>query len=386
LKKYYDLVFVGGGLANSLAVFRLRQLRPELECLLLESGPTYGGEHTWSFHHTDLTDVQHSWVRPFVSASWPGTDVRFPAFERSLSTAYHSIRSTRLQEVLGSTLTTQIALNTKVRDIFPEFVALENGVKVHAGCIIDGRGWETNPARSAPPRLAYQKFLGLDVTLTAPHGLRRPVLMDATVSQLDGFRFFYVLPWTETSLLIEDTRYSDTPVIDEPALRAEVLRYADANGWSITSVDRTEVGCLPIPLEGSLPAWDPGLSRSGARAGLFHATTGYSLPDAVRFADALAEQGTLTAAGAFEWTRSRAERHWNEQSYFRLLNRMMFQAADPENRYRILQQFYRQSDGLISRFYAGRLTRLDRLRLLSGRPPVSLNRAIRCLFERRRAA
>jgi lycopene beta-cyclase len=60
---------------------------------------------------------------------------------------------------------------------------------------------------------------------------------------------------------------------------------------------------------------------------------------------------------------------------------MLFQAAAPAERYRVLERFYRLPEGLIQRFYAGRPTLLDRVRLLSGRPPVPVRLAARCLFE-----
>ena len=42
----YDLILVGGGLANGLIAWRLRMQRPELNILLLESGERIGGNHT----------------------------------------------------------------------------------------------------------------------------------------------------------------------------------------------------------------------------------------------------------------------------------------------------------------------------------------------------
>ena len=43
--------------------------------------------------------------------------------------------------------------------------------------------------------------------------------------------------------------------------------------------------------------------------------------------------------------------------------------------------FYRLDPALIARFYAGRSTRADKLRILSGRPPVSLARAFAALWR-----
>ena len=42
--------------------------------------------------------------------------------------------------------------------------------------------------------------------------------------QIDGYRFFYLLPWTPNSLLIEDTRYSSSPTLAKAQLEAEVVR------------------------------------------------------------------------------------------------------------------------------------------------------------------
>jgi lycopene beta-cyclase len=60
---------------------------------------------------------------------------------------------------------------------------------------------------------------------------------------------------------------------------------------------------------------------------------------------------------------------------------MLFRAAEPPERYRVLQHFYRLPEALIGRFYAGQLTALDKLRILSGRPPVPLRKALSVMRE-----
>ena len=80
----YDLVLAGGGLANGLLAWRLRALRPELRILLLESEAHIGGNHTWSFHDTDLTPAQQAWIAPLVTQRWPRYDVAFPELARTL--------------------------------------------------------------------------------------------------------------------------------------------------------------------------------------------------------------------------------------------------------------------------------------------------------------
>jgi lycopene beta-cyclase len=54
------------------------------------------------------------------------------------------------------------------------------------------------------------------------------------------------------------------------------------------------------------------------------------------------------------------------------LTRTLFQWFAPEDRYGVLEHFYRLPEALIARFYAAELTSLDRLRMFMGAPPRGL--------------
>jgi lycopene beta-cyclase len=224
------------------------------------------------------------------------------------------------------------------------------------------------------------------VRLAAPHGLTRPIVMDATVPQLDGYRFVYVLPMAPDRLLIEDTRYSDGPALDRSAFGNEIDAYAAARGWTIAEVVREEDGVLPIALAGDIDAYwreaTPGVPEVGLRSALFQPTTGYASPDAARLADEIASLPDLTSAAVRSVVEARSKSAWRARAYYRLLNRMMFQACEPEARYRILQRFYRLSQPLVERFYAADATFADKARILIGKPPVPVRRAMACLAER----
>ncbi len=375
-----DIVLVGGGLANSLIALRLRTLRPDVGVLLLEKDDELGGRHTWSFHADDLTETQHAWVAPLVARSWPRHEVRFPAFSRSLESTYLSITSESLRTVVMAALGDRGRLGVAVTALSAGGVVLGDGARITASGVIDGRG---DPGRGQL-ELGFQKFLGQTLALEAPHGLAGPILMDATVPQKDGFRFVYTLPFGERHLLVEDTRYSDTPGLAKDELRGEIKAYAQRSGWRIRGVEGEEEGSLPIVLSGDIEAfWDdsgPGIPRSGMRAALFHQTTGYSLPEAVSLADAIAESRDLGSPALYALTRKRSREAWRRGRFFRLLNRMLYRAAEPERRYRVLEHFYRLPEPLIARFYAGGLTWRDRIRVLSGRPPVPVGKALWALL------
>ena len=117
------------------------------------------------------------------------------------------------------------------------------------------------------------------------------------------------------------------------------------------------------------------------RAHLFQHITGYSLPMAVEVAELVAAAPEQTTAAVFEQVRDYAFALDKRQRFFRLLNRMMFRGCAPDRRYTLLQRFYRMPEPLIERFYAARLTKRDRLRIVTGKPPIPLTAALRCLSE-----
>ncbi len=371
----YDLILAGGGLANGLIAWRLQQQRPGVRVLVLEQGVQLGGNHTWSFHKGDLTGTQHQWVSPLVTHRWPGYSVIFPQRRRSLPGGYASISSDQFARVLGAELRDQVRTGATITHLTPTRVTLAGGEIIEAAAVIDGRGAQPNPHVA----LGYQAFVGQEVRLAAPHGLTEPILMDASVEQGQGYRFVYVLPLTGDTLLIEDTHYVDSPAIDVPQLRKHIKAYAARSKWSVVEVLREEQGVLPITLAGDFPAfWGAldGQPASGLRAGLFHPTTGYSLPHAVRLAERIAGLAEFSAPSVFGAIHQEAQREWRRQGFFRLLNRMLFLAGKPNDRWKVMQRFYGLPSGLISRFYAGALTPLDKLRIVSGKPPVPVGQAI----------
>ena len=62
---------------------------------------------------------------------------------------------------------------------------------------------------------------------------------------------------------------------------------------------------------------------------------------------------------------------------------MMLGASRPSHRWKVFARFYHLPPALIERFYAGRSTRDDRVRILCGKPPVSPLRALRALATKR---
>jgi lycopene beta-cyclase len=377
-----DLLIAGGGLAGGLIALALAARRPELTVKIIEIGERLGGNHVWSFFDSDVAPSERPLVDPLICHRWTGNDVRFPAYRRTLRDSYNSIESERLDAVVRRSLPDDAVINAAIATLDPLGATLVDGTRVGAGGVIDARGTRDVSALD----LGWQKFAGRLLRLAAPHGLTRPVIMDATVEQIDGYRFVYLLPFGPDHVFVEDTYYSDTPTLDLAELGSRIGRYAQAQGWDVVAVEREEASALPIAMGGNFDKLWPeheGVARVGMAAGLFQPMTGYSLPDAVRTAALVARSTDLSSYGLHRTLRDHAGAAWHDRGFYRLLARMMFRAAEPPDRYRMLERFYRLDEKLVARMYGGRSTLADKIRIFAGRPPVPLRRALGAIRERR---
>lgn len=364
---HFDYVLVGGGLANGLIALELLRTRPNVRIALVERSPALGGNHTWSFHEQDIDPAMAATVQPLVGARWAAHDVAFPSRQRRLPTGYASIFSYDLNRALRRALSEHsgcaLFLSESAQRLEAHRVELEGGKVLEAAAVLDGRG----PDPGIPHSGGYQKFLGLEVSLTSPSPRQVPFLMDATVPQVDGFRFVYVLPFEPQRVLIEDTYYSTSPILDRETLRQRILSYANQNGYDIGEVLREEVGVLPIPTRRSRVSQPGGAIGVGVRGNWFHPTTGYSLPVAARLARFIAchTPGELFGPGFRKLQRD----HERQARFARWLNRLLFGAFAPGDRFHVLERFYGLPEETIARFYALHTTARDRSRILCGRPP-----------------
>lgn len=370
-----QVVIAGAGLSASLAALRLAGAA---RVLLIDQRADPLAGHTWSFHAGDIDASQRAWLAPAIRRAWDGQQVRFPGRTRWLRSSYSSLDTDSLGAALAG-VPGVARLTARVLSVDAGGVSLADGRRIDADLVLDARGFVPHPAI----QVRFQKFLGQELRLAAPHGLTRPVIMDATVPQRDGYRFFYLLPFDDTRLLVEATYYSDAAALSASDQRAAIAAYAAGQGWQVAEVIREESGVLPIALRFDPDAFwrglPPDVPTIGLRAMRFHPLTGYSLPHAVRDADLIARhwrQGPRALARELRRTSLADAR---AQGFYRLLSRMLFEAAAPDERRRVMARFYGLPEPLIERFYAGRSTLADKARILTGRPPVPVGRALRCL-------
>ena len=386
-----DVAIVGGGLAGGLIALALFRRNPDLNISLIEQGATLGGNHRWSWFESDLGGAADELLAPFPSTQWDaGYDVRFPKYQRTLASGYRSMVSsdyhTSLMELLPSGT---VQLNCAADALDADGVTLADGARIAASAVIDCRPFQPTSHLQG----GWQIFHGQRFRLDQPHGIERPMIMDADVDQLapygngGAYRFVYVLPLSEDEVFIEDTYYADEARLDRDVLASRIASYQKQKGWDGELVG-DETGLLPVVTGGDFTAHQAqlriaGVAMAGARGGFSHPLTSYTVPIAVEnalaIADAVAQQSQLSGAELAAFCEARAQDHWRETNIYRMLGRMLFGAAQPHRRVDIFQRFYRLRERLIERFYSAHSTPFDKFRILCGKPPVSIPRAIGAL-------
>ena len=380
-----DLIIVGAGLAGLMTAWRCLDLHPELSILVIETSDKIAGDHTWSFNRSDIIEPLQDWIKPFIAYQWDKYDVKFPMRERQLDIPYCTGNSETLRRCVQPHIESgrlSLMLKTQARGLTASTVTLPDGTKLKAKCVLDARGFKANDKKV----LGYQKFVGRTIKTKEPHGLIHPIIMDATVEQLGGYRFVYCLPFTDTEILVEDTYYTDGFELSENEVAARVDDYINTKGWGEHELLRQEKGVLPITLAvdasygENVTEGENKPVQLGMTGGYYHAVTGYSLPEAVKSAaivsDMIAKHRPDYAEAILHEMIYHKRDHYREERFMRLLNRMLFRASKPENRYQVLERFYGLNEGLIARFYRNCLSKKDKLRILIGKPPIPVSKAL----------
>lgn len=369
-----QILYVGCGLATGLSALALKRKRPEIEITVVESRQSITRDKTWSFHESDVP----SWVMDLVDVQWSHHRVRFFSKEKTVESSYCSVFPDSLYERVKQEA--NVKLGQPVTNIDERSVTLASGEVLRADVVVDSRP----QTLKLSAQVGYQKFLGLEVELKSQH-LNEPILMDTCELQEDGFEFIYVLPFDGKTALVEWTAYSNSPGIPRENSLRKIYDYIEKKlGCPLAElkVVREEQGSLPIPLNcESVVPFQSVVPRIGYGAGFFHFTTGYSASVAAIVADTLASLSEFSSHTVCDALNDLQIKLSSQRNFEALLNRMMFEAAHPEKRWKIFSRFYKLNPKLIERFYAGKLSKIDKLRILTGRPPVPFFPAIRAALS-----
>lgn len=392
MKKNSDVLIVGGSLSGCLLALKLASSRSDVEVHLVEEGSRLAGSRTWTFFESDVSRDSLRWLEPVLGKTWPEYHVQFPKLpHRKLTDPVYTLRSEDLHRHLTSLLGPKIKLRCQLASISDLDLTLKNGRKLNAPLVIDAReasSLEENPM-AGYPYSGYKKSLGFEFDFENSHGLESPIMVDARCPQLDGYRYFTLLPWSDTRLSIYETFYSHSPNLHRERVSKSIFSYAERRGWKLKpnlaiSEIREESMITPIPMTSqyiSVSVSGEALPI-GTKGGYFHAMTGDEFPDSIRFVEFIGDQTDLSTQKVRD-ALMKYRRSWiSRQRFYRSLNRLMFQNLEPSLRFQIFQSLFENSSDAIERFHSGKTSWGDRLRILTGSSPTSFSQTLKSLSEK----
>ncbi len=264
---------------------------------------------------------------------------------------YKSITSEALAEAVAAALPEGRIVADKAKHVAPDHVLLSRRrAIVGEACYRCARGGKIPVARL---RL-QQKFVGRALTVKGGHGVEHPVVMDACVEQLDGYRFVYLLPFDAETIFVEDTYYSDDADLDVAVVGERIAAYAAAQG----------VGRIGGNARGNRRAarrdrrrFRPPVARLRPHRADWNARRYLSCDDRLFVARRGANRGRPSCARRpLRPSRTPPRPRGGgvaASAFLSHARRDALRAAEPDERYRVFERFYRLAPGLIARFMRG---------------------------------
>lgn len=362
MRRREGVLIAGGGVAGCLAALALAKLRPDVPLLIVEEQERFGGDRYRFLFQAELAARGRALIEPLIEQSWPGFYVAFPDKARNLKAPLVGFSAGALHQAMVEALEpNQYRLGTRIDAVREDALVLEGGETVRAQGAIDARG----AANLSMLDLLFEARIERLIRLDAPHGLERPVLIDAAFDQGAGLSYAQAFPVDQHRLRVACLLVSERAQPDDGA-GARLDRYLERRGWEAEQVDEELTFARPLPLGGDFAAfWRIGgarVAKLGLRGGFLQPATGRSVGDAVATALSLADQQDFSGSAIHDLFEGQARELWRRREIQRSLNARIAAAA-LQNRGHVIDRLYGLEPGLITRFHADQLGLLDRRRI-----------------------
>ena len=281
---FYTYIIAGAGAAGlSLGLHLVREFGPKLRILIIDRSDKTVNDRTWCFWHNGTPPHAH-----LISKSW--TQFHFADQSHGEITlplgpwAYHMIRGIDFYRYARTVLAECEGVEFLQASV--DRVS-ENGDRavVHAaGTQYTGRyvfnscyAAEDDKRSQLSGNFLWQDFHGWWIETNKPtFQTNTASLMDFRTPQDGETRFFYVLPTSDRSALVEHTIFgkSRLPLVQHEKAISEYL--LASKGISDFRITERETGCIPmtdLPIQGKS---NHRIVRLGALGGAVKPTTGFA--------------------------------------------------------------------------------------------------------------
>jgi lycopene beta-cyclase len=285
-----EILILGAGCAGLSLAWHLLDAGVKSPICLFDQRKGYTNDRTWSYWQVeptpfdDLADAHWTaWtVVDHLGRSAQRGTVRYPYCHLRSDRFYRRVL-TRLEGAPNVTL--RLGQQIEWAGTTEEGVAVETGEgRWEGGRLFDSIGMTSSrggaqdiPSRAQRPWL--QHFLGLRIRTSRPvFSTETLTLMDHRVSQENGPHFVYLLPFSPTEALVENT-YLFPAYISPTHHRRELTDYL-ASYWGLRPgewvIEEEEGGAIPMGGFAESPEGPRRVHRIGLAGGAARPSTGYA--------------------------------------------------------------------------------------------------------------
>lgn len=321
MSKQWDIVIVGGGLSGlALAAELAAPEFADLSVLVLEKRSSYQRDRTWSYWAPAAgTSHRYSHLERARWGQWSVSLNERTCLHTSLHHDYVTLDAdtfyTAALKIIRSSKHVELRLDTGVSFINAGStrhnitITTEHGDNVQARWAFDAR-----PPKEIGCSTLLQQFEGWELQTEYDAFDTQTVQLMAFEPHTKGLHFWYVLPYSARSALVESTWIS--PASWQPDYAQELEQYLEKHllGKPYSVVYR-EQGALSLDAVKSSHATEViALGRGG---GTLRPSTGYAFLDTLVHAKGLADslRTTLSEGGALK-----AQTSWQPQAFTRKAN------------------------------------------------------------------
>ncbi len=278
--KKYDFIIAGGGMAGLSLAYHLSQspLR-DRSILILDKEEKKQNDRTWCFWEQGEGPFESILFRKWQTVEFHGTSFAGPLDLGNYQ--YKMLRGVDFYDHVRSHLARfpnieirQATIN-RVKETPQGGFVIADDEPYMANYVFDS----TFPLNLKDPdrHNLLQHFKGWVITTNKPcFDVNQPRMMDFRADQQGDCRFVYVLPFNETTALVEYTIFNERllPEADyEQALKQYINNFLDTGGYQISE---TEYGVIPMSDVPTKERPSKHIVRIGTAGGHTKPSTGYT--------------------------------------------------------------------------------------------------------------
>ncbi len=360
-----DYIFVGSGTSATLLLMSMEKngLLTDKKIGIIDPDEKSINDKTFCFWISD-NEKSTLLCAPLISKEWNRFRRQNGNFDEERSLSYNMVRSSDLYAEMKRIISdydifrsheTVSHLETSDDGV----IVTTNQLRYHAHVVFDSRPPDFLPPQAHESHL-QQSFFGYFITLENQNPDHEVIdLMDFNVAQAYETQFFYVLPFDETNLLVELTRFGSQPINEENAtiLLNDYILNRFGN-YTITAVER---GNIPMSTSAITSESHPNVVMIGARSGAIKPSTGYAFKNMMHHAEQISAALLAETIPVFSRPTNRFKR------YDRLLLKIL--SDKPHLGKPIFQQLFSKNEtSAVFRFLDEKSTLKEELKMFSTLP------------------